>query len=56
MKYVEFTGDKRTQIMIGHVLTATGKTGTVSSVSYDGTDTRVILRRLLHLLLLTRYR
>lgn len=40
--YVEFSGDKRTQLMIGHVLTATGKTGTVSSVSYDGTDTRVI--------------
>ena len=42
LKYVEFTGDKRTQLMIGNVLTATGKTGTVSSVSYDGTDTRVI--------------
>ena len=28
--------------MAGHILTATGKTGTVDSVSYDGTDTRVI--------------
>ena len=42
LKYVEFTGDKRTQLMAGHILTATGKTGTVDSVSYDGTDTRVI--------------
>ena len=40
--YVEFSGDLRTQIMIGHILTASGKQATVSSATYNGTSTRIL--------------
>ena len=40
--YVDFSGDLRTQIMIGHILTASGKQATVLSATYNGTSTRIL--------------